>query len=230
MDKVRLPDGAVPAIYFVDLDGTLLSVSSEKFFLKHLLKKGILSPGAFLRFLSSYAFHPLRTIREGKGWNRTYLRGISPGMISGEAEACAKILVRDRIREWTLQSIIELKEAGSRIILLSASLEYIVAAIAKEIQADEICASVPEITGSFFTGDLTGLRPWGENKVDLAKSICKWNNIDPVRCVAAGDSWADRFLLRTCGGSVAVCPDRKLGKLALIENWGIVEGKHTKWA
>ncbi|MCK4806021.1 MAG: HAD family phosphatase [Candidatus Aegiribacteria sp.] len=230
MDTVRLIDGVVPGIYFVDLDGTLLSISSEKYFLKHLVKKGILSPGGFLRFLFFYALHPGRTIREGKGWNRSYLSGIPPEAVRREAERCAGILLKDYLREWTLRSIRELKNAGCETVLLSASLEYIATGIAENIPLDYVQASSPEISNGRFTGQLNGLRPWGRNKAELMQRICQKRGVKPDNCIAAGDSWADRFIMRECGSSVAVCPDRRLRKLAESKSWKIVEGRHTKWA
>ena len=229
MDTVRLPDGTVPEIFFVDLDGTLLSTSSEKFLLKHLVSNGILSPQAFLGFLFRYVLHPLRTIREGKGWNRSYLKRIHTEKVRREAVICAKDLLKNDIREWTIQSMRELSKAGCKIVLLSASLEYIVKAIVEEMPVDEICASTPSVIDNRFTGDIKGLRPWGANKLELALNTCKRNNTELAHCATAGDSWADRFIMTECGCSVAVCPDRRLKKLALRENWQVVEGKHTRW-
>lgn len=230
MDIVRLTDGAVPRMYFVDLDGTLLSISSEKYFLKHLVKKGILAPAAFLRFLSFYVLHPGKTIREGKGWNRNYLTGIPPEVIKREATDCSDILLKSSIRDWTLQSINELKNAGCETVLLSASLRYIASGIAEKIPVDYVQASVPEILNGKFSGQLNGLRPWGMNKVVLMRRICEQKGVLPENCASAGDSWSDRFIMRESGRSVAVCPDRKLRKLALSKRWRIVEGRHTKWA
>ena len=230
VDMVRLADGAVPVMYFVDLDGTLLSTSSERYFLKHLLKQGILSPVAFLRFLSFYALHPGQTIREGKGWNRNYLTGIPPEVIKRESALCAKFLLKNFLRDWTLQSIRELKNAGCETVLLTASLESIATGITEGILIDHIAASTPAIEKHRFTGRLNGLRPWGKNKVALVQEICRRQGIEPAKCAAAGDSWADRFVMGECGCSIAVCPDRKLRKLAACRKWRIVEGGHTKWA
>lgn len=217
-------------MYFVDLDGTLLSASSEKFFLKCILKKGILSPVAFLRFLSFYLRSPVQTIREGKGWNRNYLTGIPPEVIKREAAICAGILVKTCLRDWTLQSIHELKDYGCETVLLSASLEYIVTGIAENIRIDHVHASTPSIVNGRFTGRLNGLRPWGKDKAELMHGICDRRGIEPANCAAAGDSWADRFVMDDCGCSIAVCPDRKLRKLAVSRKWRIVEGRHTRWA
>ncbi|RKZ05887.1 hypothetical protein DRQ25_15155 [Candidatus Fermentibacteria bacterium] len=229
-DIVRLPDGAVPAIYFVDLDGTLLSTSSERYFLKHLVSTGILSPVAFLRFLSFYPLHPVKTVREGKGWNRNYLPGITPQAVKREAAICAGILLKNYLREWTFQSIRELKSRGCETVLISASLQYIVASIGEDISIDHVQASDPVTVNGSFSGQLKDLRPWGRNKAELMRRICDQRGVQPADCAAAGDSWADRFIMRECGCAVAVCPDRKLRKLASSRNWRIVEGRHTKWA
>lgn len=225
-----MKDGTVPAMYFVDLDGTLLSTSSEKFFLKHLVSAGILSPSTFIRFLFFYLRSPGRTIREGKGWNRNYLTGIPPEAAKREAAICAETLLKNSLRDWTLQSIRELRKSGCETVLLSATLDYIAAGIAEGISIDTVQASSPAIVNGSFSGRLTGLRPWGENKAELMRRMCEQRGIDPVNCAAAGDSWADRFVLSECGCPVAVCPDRKLRALAVSNNWQIVEGAHTKWA
>jgi phosphoserine phosphatase len=228
--SVRLPDGAVPEFYFVDLDGTLLDGSSEKLFLQHLVRRRKLSLSALGRFMFSYALHPGRTIKEGKGWNRSYLKGLSPETVLRESEKCADVLVRKNLREWTVQSVLELNRTGCRTVLLSASLEQIAAFFGHHFQFDRTLASRPEVIDGRFSGYLDGLRPWGKYKKEIMLGICEECDIEPCRCAAAGDSWADRFILNECGCSVAVCPDRKLKKLAIRNNWQIVDGRHVKWA
>lgn len=222
--------GTVPKICFVDLDGTLLSVSSEKLFLKRLLRKRILSPHGLLRFLLSYALHPLRTLREGKGWNRTYLVNISPETAEAEARKLAEELVRKKLYSWTAASIRELSGAGSKIVILSASLEYIAGVVGKELSADLVFASIPEIINGRFSGNLTELRPWGKNKAILMKQICEKEGTNFENCIAVGDSWADRFIMKQCGSAIAVCPDGRLRKLAESKGWKIIKGSHIRWA
>ena len=230
MNAVRLTDGTIPAIYFVDLDGTLLTTSSEKFFIKHLIRRKILSPVVFAGFLLQYLLHPVRTVREGKGWNRSYLKGMSPDVARREATVCAGKLVKNNIRHWTLQSMLELRGSGGIIVLLSASLEYIVKAVAVNLPVDDIQASSPEITDNGFTGNLIGTRPWGKNKIEIAVNICKRHGVKITDCATAADSWSDRYLLMESGSSVAVCPDRRLKRLAAKANWRTVKCRHTKWA
>jgi len=230
LSLVRLPDGGVPELYFVDLDGTLLDTSSEKFFLQHLWARGRLSPVVFAGFLFSYILHPGKTLIEGKGWNRSYLKGLSPETVRRESDYCADVLVRNNLREWTARSVLELNKAGCRTVLLSASLEQLAVVIGKHLQFDRTRASSPEVAGGRFSGCLKGLRPWGKDKKKIMLGICGEFDIEPIKCAAAGDSWADRFILDECGCSIAVCPDRKLKKLAIMKNWHTVDCRHTKWA
>ena len=227
---ILVPGDIVPKTCFVDLDGTLLSVSSEKLFIKRLIKKRVLPPKSILRFLLSYALHPLWTIREGKGWNRTYLVDISPEIVETEARELAEELVRNRLRSWTARYIRELSEAGSRIVILSASLEYIAGVVGERLSVDLVFASIPEIVNGRFSGKLTELRPWGKNKDILMKRICEKEGINLHSCIAVGDSWADRFIMKQCRSAIAVCPDGRLQKLAEIEGWKIIKGSHIRWA
>jgi putative phosphoserine phosphatase/1-acylglycerol-3-phosphate O-acyltransferase len=227
---LRLSDGSLPDLYFVDLDGTLISRSSEKYFLAGLFRKRILGLTDMARFISGYLLHPLLTAREGKGWNRTYLRGLDPEKVELEASSCAAVLIRDHLRPWTASSIDELSSAGRMTVLLSASLEPIARGVAAGLRIPKVRASVPEVSDGLLTGRLASARPWGRRKVDLAVQICREHGTDLQRCAAAGDSWSDSYLLRECGCPVAVCPDSRLRAAAEEGGWTMVGGRHTRWA
>jgi phosphoserine phosphatase len=230
LSSLRLPDGSVPELYFVDMDGTLLSISSEKCFLIDLLRSRVLGAAGVIRFFCGYLLHPILTAREGKGWNRTYLRSVDPEVAGRKAAECAGNLLKDHLRSWTAGSIRELLEAGCAPVLMSASLHMIAEGIARGLGVSDVCASRPEISSGRFTGRLTGPRPWGRSKVDLARAYCRDRGTELEKCAAAGDSWADRFILKECGCPVAVCPDVRLGGMARERGWTVVDGKHARWA
>jgi len=227
---LRLADGSVPEACFLDLDGTLISRSSEKVFLTGLVREGILPPSGFLAFLLGYLVHPLVTLREGKGWNRWYLKGIEPEEIGARAAECAGELLRNNLRKSTALLAEELAEAGSTLVLMSASLVQIAETIGRGLGIGEVMASVPEVSEGEFTGRLSGTRPWGRNKLALAEALCIERGFAMERCAGAGDSWSDRFLLLSCGCPVVVCPDRKLERMARSRGWRTIGGRHTRWA
>ena len=224
------PEGTPPAAVFVDLDGTLISRSSEKLFLQHLIRDGLVSPAGFIRFLAGYLLHPARTVLEGKGWNRGYLRGLPSAEVATRAEVFAGERLSGLLRPWTVQAVRGLADRGWHVVLMSASLEPLVSSIACGKAFQGVVASMPEEEEGTFTGRLAGLRPWGADKAELARRYCADRGFDPACCLAICDSWSDRHLMMLCGRGVAVCPDRKLGRLAADRGWDIIEGRHAAWA
>ncbi|MBC8428738.1 MAG: haloacid dehalogenase-like hydrolase [FCB group bacterium] len=227
--KLRLPDGNIPKIVFLDLDGTLISISSEKTFAECLYRKKIITFRTAVEFLLAYLLHPIRNIRKGKGWNRTYLKGLATELIGAEAKECTKECLLENIRSEIEKPIREVAEQGSKIVLLTAALLDLGEAIAKEMRYDAVIASIPEIEGNILTGEITNKRPWGKPKLDYAREYACEKGISLDECAALGDSWSDRFLLDLCGLPIVVCPARKLQKYAIQKDWQIVAGEHTRW-
>lgn len=215
---------------FIDLDGTLLSVSSEKLFLGALYREGILGTTRLVSFAVRYMLHPLRTAALGKGWNRSYLRGMDQVRLKALASKFGRESLKGAVRPRIADTVRELAETGWTSVLLTASLEPIAAAAVEGLPIQRVIASVPGETGGRLTGRLAGPRPWGREKVELARSVCEEMGIELENCMAMGDSWADRHLLSNCGYPVAVCPGSKLRRLASLRSWVVMEGRHTRWA
>lgn len=222
--------GAFPALALVDLDGTLLSVSSERLYLTQLLRSGVVRPPGILRMLLGYAVHPVLTVREGKGWNRRYLTGISAAKAACEAENLARDSLLSRLRPTVTDMLANLSAGGCRVVLVTASLSWLAKPVAEAVEADGLMASVPEETGGVLTGRLSGPRPWGRAKSTIALAICEREGVEPADCMALGDSWSDRHMMLACGRAVAVHPSRGLRKLATEKGWQVIEGRHARWA
>lgn len=223
------PDGTPPAAVFVDLDGTLISRSSEKLFLRHLLAEGLVTLPSFLRFLALYAVHPVRSAQEGKGWNRSYLRGLPEEEFREKAGAFGRGTLSGFLHQWTVNAVSDLAGKGWRAVLMTASLEPLASAVADGMPFSEVVASRPAAVDGTLTGDLAGPRPWGMAKADLVREYCRGHGMDPSDCMAIGDSWSDMSVMLLCGRGVAVSPDRRLRRLAAAEGWSIVDGKPVRW-
>lgn len=224
------PQGSHPAAAFIDLDGTLLSVSSEKLFLGALYREGMLGTAGLVPFAARYVLHPIRTATRGKGWNRSYLRGMDPGLLREFAMEFGRRSLMGAVRPWLADTVRELADTGWTTVLLTASLEPLATAAVEGIPFHRVIASIPGEAGGRLTGRLAGSRPWGREKVALACSVCDGMGIELESCMAMGDSWADRHLLEKCGTPVAVCPGERLRRLASRRSWAVMEGKRTnKW-
>jgi len=213
----------------VDLDGTLISASSEKELVVSLARGGHLSASGVLRFLATYALHPLRTLSLGKGWNRSYLRGMDPDFLEGHCSLLAEEL-RGRVRPEVAELVGSWVEAGTPVVLISATLQPLARELAGFFGASRVVASVPQVSDGRLTGALSGPRPWGRRKAELARTVLEELAVPPLEAAALGDSWSDRHILRLCGRPVAVCPRSRLRRLAEAEGWSVMDGRHTRWA
>lgn len=210
-----------PRLVVCDLDGTLIEGSSEKELLLMLHREKVLSPRKVLSFLCAYLVHPVRTWREGRAWNRTYLKGLSPETVN----SCAVRLARrldDTVRPDVVGKLREYHESGAELVLLSASLEPLVREFASRHGFDRFKGSSPEVSQGSFTGKVSGLRPWGVAKVSVAEGIMRDTGFTPLETLALGDSYSDRHLFEACGGAIAVHPDPRLKALAKRNDWMVL--------
>lgn len=212
-----------PRIVICDLDGTLISVSSELEFVLELFRSKVLCPTVVIRFLYHYLRHPVRTMREGRGWNRGYFSGLPADVLHKEVKACVPFLLK-KVRPQVLDILNEYKKEGAEIFILSASLSPIVQEVAKGLGFTSFRGSIPVMKNGKCTGHLLGQRPYGKSKIPPAMAMMKELGVEPSEAVALGDSWGDRFILDLCGSAIAVHPVRKLRKLAMQRGWRIIDG------
>ena len=212
-----------PGIVICDLDGTLISVSSELEFVLGLFRRKVLSRAVVIRFLYHYLRHPIRTMREGRGWNRGYFSGLPVDVLHEEVKECTPLLLK-KVRPGVLKILNRHKEEGAEIFILSASLSPLVQAIAEGLGFKSFRGSIPVVKSGKCTGHLIGQRPYGKAKIAPAVAIMDQLGIEPSQALALGDSWGDRYILDLCGSAIAVHPVRKLRKLAIQNDWLILEG------
>jgi len=209
-------------VVICDLDGTLISVSSELVFVKGLFRRGVFSPQILFSFFCHYLRHPVRTFTEGRGWNRGYFRGLPVSVMMDEVEEDVPLLLR-KVRPEVLEFLREKQEEGAGVCLLSASISPLVQSISRSLGFQCFRGSIPAVRNGRCTGNLVGQRPWGRAKVAPALALMNQFNASPRETVAVGDAWSDRFVMDICGDAVAVDPGRKLLKRARERGWRIID-------
>lgn len=207
-----------------DLDGTLISVSSEVVFVKGLLRRGVLSWRVLFSFFCHYLRHPVRTFTEGRGWNRGYFRGLPVSVMIEEVREDVPYLL-GKVRPEVLELLSRMKKQGAVICILSASISPIVQAVARELDFHCFRGSIPAVKDGKCTGNLVGQRPWGRAKIAPAIALMDQYDVNPEETLAIGDSWSDRHVMGICGKAIAVDPGGKLTKLALERGWEILAGR-----
>lgn len=211
-----------PRLVICDLDGTLIARSSERDFVRTLLRQGSIPGSSIAGFLLGYLRHPLRTAAGDRGWNRRYLRGVQVTAATMTAERLAPVL-QATLRPGVARLLDRYRALGAETFLVSASLECLVERMAALNGFDGHAGTRPE-TGSDgrYTGGILGVRPYGRQKVAVASGIMVSSGVSPGETVALGDSYSDRHLLMMCASGVAVHPDRRLMSLAARRGWKVL--------
>ncbi|NJO97106.1 MAG: HAD family hydrolase [Pleurocapsa sp. CRU_1_2] len=113
------------------------------------------------------------------------------------------------------------KKQGQQVILVTGSLDFIVAPLAEFLGVDAILATRLQTQNGHYTGEIAGISPTGENKVNAIQSLSLKLGIDLSQSFAYGDSASDLPMLMKVGHPVAVNPDRILRQFAQRQRWTI---------
>lgn len=201
-----------------DLDGTLIRRSSEKVFLKHLLKQGEI-PISNLLAWTSY-FIKVRSYPIAKS-NKVHLRGLEENHLSNLARECFVNSLRASIVPQISTLIRTHRNAGRAVIIMSGSLSILVEHFHNHFETDIMVADQLEVSDGRFTGNRVGLRPYAQNKAALARELATTHGFDLSSSYAYGNHHSDVYKLELFGNPVAVNPDRELRRIATERNWKI---------
>lgn len=129
-------------------------------------------------------------------------------MLGAAVTPAARLLVRRHL------------SAGDLVLVLSASPQPLVEAVADGLGAHQAVGSRPTAVGGVYTGGLDGPFCYGPGKLDRLVSVVGAASV--ATATAYADSASDLPLLEACGEPVAVNPDRTLRQVAVRRGWPIV--------
>jgi HAD superfamily hydrolase (TIGR01490 family) len=147
------------------------------------------------------------------------------GMTRAQVENAAKDLfdkyLSKNIYRGAYKAIKWHKEQGHRVLLITASIKFLVEPLGDYLKVDEIFALRPIFEDFEMTGKARKPYSYEEGKLELAKEYCEQNGIDLKDCYFYSDSISDLPLMAAVGHPVPTNPDRKLLALSLWRNWRI---------
>lgn len=209
----------------IDLDGTLLRrKSSEYSFFLFLVLRGKIGPFRLTSFFVTFFVDAVKLgLRHAIGSNATYLRGKAPEKVAAWAHDYGTAFMREAVPQSLEERIRAFKADGCTIVLLSGSIQVLVAELRDKLAADIVIGRELEVVGGKLTGRRTGLYPYAKHKVEVL-----FKRVDPAAVDWRG-SWAlaDRLsdlpVLELVGHPVAVHPTAKLRRYAQQAGWEIID-------
>ncbi len=219
---------------FFDVDGTLTTERVWRGMLEYFKSRGLrrwTRRYFWLYHMPIYMLYKIGLVSQS-GFRRLwaahlpwFIRGYSTGQAQGVWDWVAEEYLKKFWRLDALNLIKQHRAGGDLVVLVSAGLTPLQEAIAKEVGADLVVGTQPELRNGRYTGKLSGSVCIDEQKAQLTKQTLREREIeiDFSACTAYADSVTDIYLLEMVGNPVAFHPDDDLKRKAVERSWRVME-------
>ena len=185
-----------------DFDGTLsaqdANIEFAKYCLRHSLRPWLFLPlivlGGAGRFLN----------RQSVWWREVMRRFVTADMVKRFAPDFIKQHKQNRFG-WSADRVAAERAAGNKVLLISASPDYLVRALVRDMGFDAVMCSEMEKSHPWKYKFLC----WGKNKVTALNVWAKKNKVTPVIVRSYSDSLSDMPIMKLAHEQVWI--DRKTG-------------------
>lgn len=159
-------------------------------------------------------------------FNRVFYRSYR-GRPAAAKDAMAALVhekyLQPRAFAGALERIARLKGEGFRIVLVTGSLDFLVAPLAREVGADAVYAAKLVERDGRFTGELASMAVSNAEKGVLVAKYAEEQGVSLAESHAYGDSVADLAMLEAVGFPHAVKPDSRLRAIAAERGWPVLD-------
>jgi HAD superfamily hydrolase (TIGR01490 family) len=220
--ELRAQKPALVAAVF-DVDRTLVPVTTtERIFIRYLLRRGVLRPQAIFRtalFIARQlrSASPFEAIRR----ERAYLAGQPYEKMIKLAADCFETAIKPRISRAGLKSIQEHKTQGHTVVLLSGSLDFLLEHLRRYVGADHLIAAQMEVVDGKLTGRIVGRHPYGSYKAALMQHFASEHVLDFSGSFCYADHHTDHEVLRLFGNPIVINPKARMRQIAQREGWTV---------
>lgn len=134
-----------------------------------------------------------------------------------------QVRAADYIYQQGKELIEKFVEQGDRVVIVSATAEFIVTAIAKSLGVKDVIAIQVELNDERYTENVKGVASYREGKVARLQQWLEDEKLNLKNSFFYSDSINDLPLLKLVDNPVATNPDEKLKAYALDKGWPVVE-------
>ncbi|HEY8200018.1 MAG TPA: HAD-IB family hydrolase [Actinomycetota bacterium] len=213
-----------PVLVVLDVEATMIESNVvESYLWVRLSELGVLERGRQIASLALKVPGLLGAERRDRGeFLRKFYRlyeGADAERVKTLARASLKDLLFQRLSSAAVRRIREHRAAGHTIIILTASVDFLVEPLAP--LADEmVTAHLEEVDGR-FTGDMVLPPDVGEGRAAWLRDYARQKGADLRECYVYADAISDLPLLEAAGNPVVVNPDAPLARVARERRWPV---------
>jgi len=212
-----------------DLDHTLLPIDSDQSWGEFTVRLGWHARDAFIQKNDEFYAH----YQAGTLDIHEYVRFASEAFCQRGPELAAmahaqfmREVIHPAIRPEALALVQKHRDSGERIVIITATNEFVTRPIAKAFGVDDLIAvELVRDAQGWFTNEISGVPSLREGKVQRLQQWLQHKGLDlaDVDATFYSDSRNDLPLLERVSHPVATNPDDTLRAVALEKGWPILE-------
>ena len=212
---------------FFDVDGTVVASDIVRYGVeirtmhRSRLGRAVWIAGFLPRVPWLLALDAWRREAFQRSFYRIY-RGLEAAELERRAAALFRDYVEPRIYPQAVERIERHRARGDRVVLVTGSIEMIVAPLAEHLGVSAVIAPRLAVEGGRLTGELAEAPVAGERKAERMAAFAAERGIDLEASVAYGDSADDIPMLARAGRAAVVNPRGRLLDQAMARKWEIL--------
>jgi putative phosphoserine phosphatase/1-acylglycerol-3-phosphate O-acyltransferase len=214
----------VGTIAFFDFDGTLIRHDSGVVCALPSARRGLLGPRIFAELVSTWVLSKvgLRARTDAMRVGFRCYAGLSLDELRALMAELYEVYLKADLSPAAGEQVRAHREAGDRLVILTASAFFFAEPIARDLGFDEVVGTQVAFSEGRCTGVVEGDIVDGAVKLAAARAIAERDGTDLSRCVFYSDHVADLPLLEAVGTPVAVGPNRALERVARARGYRIL--------
>ncbi|WP_193017441.1 HAD family hydrolase [Proteus sp. FME41] len=209
-------------IAIFDLDETLLAGDSSRLWSRYLWDKKIVTDPDFLKLdeqmIADYYAEKL-DINQYLYQHLTYFKHHNIEVINQWVIEFTEKIIKPQLYPKGISIITQYRQQNIPVMIISATISFLVHAIAKQLNADVSMGIDMQIKDNYYTGYIEGIPTFREGKVERLNQWKKENNINNIYTYFYTDSSNDLPLCYQADHVITINADKKLAQISDKEAW-----------
>ncbi len=210
------------ALRIFDLDETLTCCDTSSLFCEYMKDTGLVTDPGFIveeeRLMALYAERKM-SVHEYIAFQVKPLADMDVADIDHLTESFVAEVIVPKVYPQAKALLSELRSAGHRLVIVSATAAFIVRAVAKQLGVEDVLAIDLVTENNRYTGEVDGVPTYQEGKVTRLNAWLKSEGETLNGAAFYSDSMNDLPLLEIVEQPVATNPDPRLAVIAEARNW-----------
>jgi HAD superfamily hydrolase (TIGR01490 family) len=197
----------------IDIDGTILQGQSQKYFISFMYKKGSVNLFQYFVILSWFLLYKVKILKNPSkilSYALRIFRNMSIEELSKYVHEFIDTDIVPHIYSHSKQLIKFLENKDIRVIFLSSTVRPIAEGIAEIFNIKEVISTELEFVNFKFTGNLSALQVYGEQKVSILKRFLDSQGISLAQTLILADHFSDISLLEVAGYPIVANPNKEM--------------------